>query len=159
MPEIKKSFDYKKEIEIVKPEIKVKIKAILKEVEDLSFKYKNLESFGIATMKQSAEILEFGKIASPFVIEALYLSKNFNYKYWLVDILGYLKDKRNILPLLSIVEDENEEIEIRKRAVESVAEIGGKEAIKFLKDSYKIVKNEEVKEKIAEVIVKLEERF
>lgn len=148
--------EYRKEIIKISPALKIRIKGILKEVKDISKKHNNLENFGIATMQQSIEILDIGKIASPLLIDELYTTADYKYKYWLVDMLGYFNDRRNIFPLLAIVEDETEEINLRKRAIESIKEIGRKEAIKKLIESYSIVKNPAIKEKIAEAIVNLQ---
>jgi len=150
--------EYKKEIIKIDPRLQIKIKGILKEVEELAKKYRNLENFGIATMQQSIEIMDIGKRASAFLIDELYTTSNYNFKYWLVDMLGYLNDRRNIFPLLSIIEDENEDLNLRKRAIESIKEIGSKTALKKLIESYNIVKNPVIKEKIAEAIIFLSEK-
>ncbi|HLD29951.1 MAG TPA: HEAT repeat domain-containing protein [bacterium] len=144
-----------KEILEISPEQRNRIRTVLKEVERLSGVHRNLDNFGISTMKQAIEIMEAGRKASPLVAEALLATPSSNFRYWLIDILGYLKDDRNLFPLFAVLENENEKRPFRERALESAKEIGGKQVRKMLLDSYSRIDDKNLREKIARVIAEL----
>ncbi len=135
----------------IDPEIRQQVLRILETVQNLS-QQGSLNYLGQNTMNEAVMIMDMGKKTSPVLGRELRKNFNWKYRYWLVDILGYIEDRNNIIPLIEIIENENENLKVRLRACESLQELGFKESAEQLKISRNIVENEKVKTKIDETI-------
>lgn len=132
-------------------EIYQKIKSILEGVEDIARQH-DLDYFGRSTLKESVEIMELGAKASPVLVERLKMSKNWKFRFWIVDMLGYIPHRDNIVPLIEVIEDCTEEEIVRLRACESLKELNYLQAVEHLLISMDMIENDRVKEEINETI-------
>jgi len=132
------------------------IKKDLTEVEKICQNSESLDVVGKSTMTQSARLIDLGKAASPVLVSVVQdKSKNWKFRYWACDLLGYIKDERNILPLIAVIEDSVEEEKIRFCALEAIAEMANPEAVEYLEIAGEIVENGTLREEITNVIIKL----
>ena len=139
-----------------------KIKDTLDSVFQKALSTKTMNEFGIVTMKESITLLEEARVCSPFVAEVILRrgqwsasSKHplfWKFRFWCVDMAGYLKDKKLAEILYSAAADRKELPEIRMRAVISLREMKKKQ---FLKELF--LKTEEVfiREKVAKALLYL----
>ena len=128
-------------------ERKQKAEYILKKVENIA-RYHNLDYLGRSTMSEAVEIMDIGAGAIPVLVRKLKDSANWKLRYWIVDIMGYIQSRSNIVPLIEVVEDNMEKEIIRIRACESLKELRYRKAYEYLLISRDIVKNINVKRKI-----------
>ncbi len=128
-----------------------KIEKILVRVERIAEK-NNLDYLGRSTMMESVEILDMGKIVSSTLIEKLKISSNWKFRFWIVDIMGFISSKDNIIPLIEVLENNNEKDIVRMRACESLKELGYLKALEHLMISRDIVANKKIRTKITETI-------
>jgi len=130
-----------------------KIKKDLTEVEKICQNSESLDIVGQATMAQSAKLIDLGEVASPMIISVVQdKTKNWKFRYWAVDLLGYIKDEKNILPLIAVIEDSAEEEKVRFCALQAIAEMANPEAIEYLEVAEQIVENGTLREEITKVI-------
>lgn len=136
-----------------------RIKKDLTEVEKICQNSESLDVVGRSTMTQSARLIDLGKVASPVLVSVVQdKSKHWKFRYWAVDLLGYIKDEINILPLIAVIEDSADEEKIRFCALQAIAEMANPEAIEYLEVAEQIVENGALREEITKVIEKLGER-
>lgn len=136
-----------------------RIKKNLTEVEKICQNSESLDVVGKSTMTQSARLIDLGKAASPVLVSVVQdKTKNWKFRYWAVDLLGYIEDERNILALIAVIEDSADEEKIRFCALQAIAEMGNPEAIEYLEVAEQIVENGALWEEITRVIEKLGER-
>jgi len=139
----------------VEDETQKMVKEYLTEVEEICQNSENLNVVGQSTMTQSARLIDLGKAVSPMLVAVLQdKTKHWKFRYWACDLLGYIEDERNILALVSVIEDPAEQEEIRLCAVNAIAEIDGEESIEYLEVAKEIVENDVVKEEIRKAIEK-----
>jgi len=132
------------------------IKKDISEVEKICQNSESLDVVGQSTMTQSARLMDLGKAASPALVSVVQdKTKNWKFRYWACDLLGYIEDERNILPLIAVIEDSVEEEKIRFCALQSIEEMANPEAIECLEVSEEIVENATLREEITNVIIKL----
>lgn len=136
-------------------ETQQKIESILDKIDRIA-KRSTLEYLGKSTMKESVDIMDSGPMISYILIEYLKTSENWKFRYWLVDMLGYLRTRHNIIPLIEVIEDATENVSVRIKACESVLELSYITSVEQLAISKDIVKNHRVRAKIDEVIKSLE---
>lgn len=98
---------------------KSKIYKIIRSIEKLSQKSKNLNEFGSKTLKQSKDILDIGH-SSVYVLSTLLDNPDWKVRFWIVDIMGYLNNIDAERPLIKILNNKNERKIIRKRALKSL---------------------------------------
>jgi len=144
----------------IRPDKKRAVTEALKKVMLKAASGSSLESLGISTLKQAVVLLEEPKAAAPFVADAIY-GKNlwsgrksepyyWKFRYWCVDMAGYLKEKRFAGMLSSIVSGVNERNELRIRAVKALREM---KAESILKKLFFQTDNSAVREEIAKAIL------
>jgi hypothetical protein len=131
-----------------------KVEKILKRVENIS-KNKGLEFLGRSTMSESVELMDMGVKVCPVLVSKLKISKDWKLRFWLVDLLGYIPSRENIIPLVEVIEDSTEKEITRLRACDSLKELNYTESIEHLLIAKDIVKNEKLKQKIEETIERL----
>lgn len=132
------------------------IKKDLTEVEKICQNSESLDVVGKSTMTQSARLIDLGKVASPVLVSVVQdKTKNWRFRYWACDLLGYIKDERNILPLIAVIEDSAEQEKIRFCALGAIAEMGNPEAVEYLEIAGEIVENGTLREEITNVIIRL----
>ncbi|MFW6134290.1 MAG: HEAT repeat domain-containing protein [Elusimicrobiota bacterium] len=142
---------------VYRPEPKIdmetgqKVEHILKRVREIALKH-DLEYLGRNTMNESVELMDIGSVVSPFVVRKLKQARNWRFRYWLVDILGYIVSNDNVIPLIEIIEDDSEKKEVRLRACESIKELRYPSAVKHLVISKDIVDDNDIKKKIKDTI-------
>ncbi len=112
----------------------------------------SLEMLGSSTMNETVQLMDIGDGAVPILIRDLKTSNNYKYRYWLVDLLGYMNTPRSIIPLVEIIEDEGEKEKVRIRACESIKELRYPKAVDYLLISRDLVRNDRVRENIEKVI-------
>jgi hypothetical protein len=140
----------------VDEETEKRIKEYLNQVEEICQNSESLDVVGQSTMTQSAKLIDLGKAASPMLVGVVQdKTKHWKFRYWAVDLLGYIDDEGNILPLVAVIEDSAEEEKIRFCAVQAIAEMDKPEAIEYLEVSEQIVESESLMEEIRKVIEKL----
>jgi len=140
----------------VDEETEKRIKEYLTQVEQICQNSESLDVVGQSTMTQSARLIDLGKAASPMLVGVVQdKTKHWKFRYWTVDLLGYIEDEGNILPLVAVIEDPAEEEKIRFCAVRAIAEMAKQEAIEYLEVAEQIVENESLVEEIRKVIEKL----
>ncbi|MFB0527191.1 MAG: hypothetical protein ACETVO_06975, partial [bacterium] len=77
-----------------------RIKKDLTEVEKICQNSESLDIVGQSTMTQSARLIDLGKAASPVLVSVVQdKTKNWKFRYWTCDLLGYIEDEKNILAL------------------------------------------------------------
>jgi len=134
-----------------------RVREYLSEVERICQNGSDIESIEELTMSQSARLIDLGKAVSPILVGVVQdKTKNWKLRYWACDLLGYIDDENDILPLVAIVEDSEEEEKVRFCALRALAKMGNQEAIEYLKTSQEIVEEDALKEEILKVIEKLE---
>jgi len=119
-----------------------------------------MDEFGIGTMKEAIFIIDQKENSVPFLCEAITAQGSWGrekinplywkFKYWCVDVAGYIKDKNLVALLMDIVMDKGERTDIRIRAVRSLKELNQK---KQLKEIFDFVENSSIREEIAKVIL------
>jgi hypothetical protein len=132
-------------------ETRQKAKHILEKVEETAREY-DLDYLGRNTMSESVWIMELGHRAIPVLVEKLKESSNWKFSFWIVDILGYIKSRENILPLVEVIEDDSQTQIVRLRACESLREMRFNKAIEHLVVSADLVKNYRIREEINKTI-------
>ena len=136
-----------------------RIKKDLAEVEKICQNSESLDVVGKSTMIQSARLIDLGKVASPVLVSVVQdKTKNWKFRYWAVDLLGYIEDEKNILALVAVIEDSAEQEKIRFCALQSIAEMANPEAVEYLEIAEQIVENGTLREEITRVIEKLGKR-
>ena len=155
----------KKRIPLPVPEYRVdeetqkRIKEYLTEVEEICQNSENLDVVGQSTMTQSARLIDLGKATSPMLVGVVQdKTKHWKFRYWACDLLGYIEDERNILPLIAVIEDPAEQEKIRFCALQAIAEMGTQEAIEYLEVAEQIVENGALRVEITKVIEKFGKR-
>ena len=155
----------KKRVPLPVPEYQVdkktekRIKKDLAEVEKICQNSESLDVVGKSTMIQSARLIDLGKVASPVLVSVIQdKTKNWKFRYWAVDLLGYIEDEKNILALVAVIEDSAEQEKIRFCALQSIAEMANPEAIEYLEIAEQIVENSTLREEITRVMEKLGKR-
>jgi HEAT repeat protein len=98
---------------------KEKVRSVIREVESLSVKYKTLDEFGRNTMLQGKELLAIGPSAV-YTLSNCLNSPDWRVRFWIADILGYLDNEDAKRPLLRLINDSNEDMRVRNKAVESL---------------------------------------
>ncbi len=132
------------------------IKKNLNEVEKICQNSESLDIVGKSTMTQSARLIDLGKAASPVLVSVVQdKTKNWKFRYWAVDLLGYIEDEKNILALIAVIEDSADEEKIRFCALQAIAEMANPEAVEYLEVAEEIVENATLREEITNVIIKL----
>ncbi|MDH5174467.1 MAG: HEAT repeat domain-containing protein [Elusimicrobiota bacterium] len=132
------------------------IRKDLTEVEEICQNNESLDVVGKSTMTQSARLIDLGKVASPVLVSVVQdKNKNWKFRYWACDLLGYIEDERNILPLIAVIEDSAEEEKIRFCALQAIEEMANPEAVEYLEVAEEIVENATLREEITNVIIKL----
>ncbi len=86
-----------------------------------------------------------------FAQEAAY----WKFKFWCVDMAGYLKEKKIAPVLYKIAENKNEKEEIRKRAVIALSQMKQKT---FLRKLFEATRENRIREEIARAILKTENK-
>jgi len=143
----------------VDEETQKRIKEYLTEVEEICQNSESLDIVGQSTMTQTVRLIDLGKAASPMLVSVVQdKTKHWKFRYWAVDLLGYIEDEKNILPLIAVIEDPSEEDKIRFCALQAIVEMANPEAIEYLKVAEQIVENNSLREEITKVIEKLEKR-
>lgn len=133
-----------------------RIKKDLAEVEKICQSNESLDVVGKSTMIQSARLIDLGKASSPVLVSVVQdKTKNWKFRYWAVDLLGYIEDEKNILALIAVIEDSAEQENIRFCALQSIAEMANPEAVEYLEVAEQIVENGGLREEITKVIIKL----
>ena len=144
----------------IRPHKKRAVVAALEKVMRKAASGRSLESLGISTLKEAVVLLEEPKAAAPFIADAIY-GKNlwsgrksepyyWKFRYWCVDMTGYLKEKRFVPILSSIVSGVNERNELRIRAVKALREM---KAESILKKLFFQTDNSAVREEIAKAVI------
>ncbi len=128
-----------------------KAESVLEKVEEIAKEY-DLGYLGRNTMNESVEMMDIGTAVSPVLVEKLKVSQNWKFRFWIVDILGFIANKDNIIPLIEVIENNTEKEIVRLRACESLKELKYSRTIEHLLISKDMVKNRSVKEKIDETI-------
>ncbi|HUW23614.1 MAG TPA: HEAT repeat domain-containing protein [bacterium] len=132
------------------------IKKNLNEVEEICQNSESLDIVGKSTMTQSARLIDLGKAASPVLVSVIQdKTKNWKFRYWACDLLGYIEDDRNILALIAVIEDSAEQEKIRFCALQAIEEMANPEAVEYLEVAEEIVENATLREEITNVIIKL----
>jgi len=133
-----------------------RIKKDITEVEKICQNSESLDVVGKSTMTQSARLIDLGKAASPVLVSVVQdKTKNWKFRYWAVDLLGYIEDERNILPLIAVIEDSAEQEKIRFCALQAIEEMANPEAVEYLEVAEEIVESGTLREEITNVIIKL----
>ncbi len=143
-----------------------KKKAVMEALEKVMLKAASgasLDSLGISTLKESVVLLENPKAAAPFIADAIEgknswsVRKNepyyWKFRYWCVDMAGYLNEKKFAGMLSSIVSRGNEKNELRVRSVRTLREMKAKAVLRklFLK-----MDNSAAREEIARALLVLD---
>ncbi len=116
----------------------------------------DLTRIGIRTQGHAAQIMRMGADAAPRLVRDLRNPRlNWRYRFWLVDLSGYLREPRLAGPLLSIVEDSRDQPAVRRRAVTALVALGAKEMLPELTRAYRRERDPFVRERIGEGIRKL----
>ncbi len=133
-----------------------RIKKDLTEVEKICQNSESLDVVGQSTMTQSARLIDLGEVASPMLVSVVQdKSKHWKFRYWACDLLGYIEDERNILPLIAVIEDYAEEEKVRFCALQAIEEMANPEAVEYLEVAEEIVESGTLREEITNVIIKL----
>ncbi|MBA3066701.1 hypothetical protein KJ633_07675 [bacterium] len=141
-------------------------KAVMDALEKVMLKASSgasLESLGISTLKESIVLLDNPKAAVPFIADAIEgknlwsTKKNelyyWKFRYWCIDMAGYLNDKNFAEMLSSIISSENEKNELRVRSVRTLREIKAKSVLKNL---FMETGNSAIREEIARALLSLD---
>ncbi|MBN2408015.1 MAG: HEAT repeat domain-containing protein [Elusimicrobia bacterium] len=140
------------EPEKVDPELRQKVEYVLKRVEALSVSA-DLNALGQSTMSEAVEIMDMGPVTAPVLAEKLKsASSNWKFRFWIVDLMGYIDTPKVILPLVEVIEDKAENEKVRIRACESLKELKYPQAAEQLAISMQFVDSLRVKLKMEEVI-------
>jgi len=141
---------------VVDEEVQKKVKEYLAEVEKICQNNESLDVVGQSTMTQSARLIDLGKAALPMLVAVIQdKTRHWKFRYWACDLLGYIEDEGNILPLIAVIEDPSEEEKVRFCALEAIAEMNNQQAIEYLEVAEQIVENETLRMEIMKVIEKL----
>lgn len=124
-----------------------KIEHILERIYRLSERT-SLENLGRGSMSESVALMDIGEPAARVISMKLKEKNNWRYRFWLVDMLGYVGGEGNITPLIEVVEDSSENIRVRLRAAESLRELRLSRALPALLISRDIVADQRVLEEI-----------
>jgi len=142
--------------EIADEEALARARYIVAQVEQIALKEDNLDRVGYLSMQPTARLLDLGKKCSPVLVQIIRdREKDWKLRYWACDLMGYLGDRANIIPLIERIEDATELYIIRKCAVRAVEEMDFPEVIKDLRAAYDIVRNESIKREIAMALIRL----
>ena len=146
----------------ISPEKKRKIFNALNNVLTKAKKYPGIEQFGINTMKESILILNERKYAAPLIAEVILstgawsnkasLPYFWKFRFWCIDMAGYLRKKTIVRVLYDIAGNRNEDKKLRIRAVLSLKELSEK---KLLRNLFLKTGQPEVREEIAKSILYL----
>ncbi|MFH1352942.1 MAG: hypothetical protein ABIH68_05130 [bacterium] len=139
-----------------------KIQGVLDSVFRKALSTKTMDEFGIITMKESIALLEEASDSAPFVAEVILGREQWSagalqplfwkFRFWCVDMAGYLKDKKFAEILYSVAADRNERPEIRMRAVISLREMRMKQ---FLRELFLKTEDVSIREEVAKSILYL----
>ena len=150
-PDVKRplpSLEHKNEVD---PETRQRVEHILRRVKRAS-ESRSLENLGRTTMNEAVVLMDLGNDISSIIIKALKQNGNWKYRFWLVDILGFVGGTGNIIPLVEVIEDTSEHLEVRLRACESLKELRLPSAIPHLLIARELVNESAVKEAIQKAI-------
>ncbi|MFQ5866610.1 MAG: HEAT repeat domain-containing protein [bacterium] len=143
----------------VDEEAQKKINEYLIEVEEICQNSESLDVVGQSTMTQSARLINLGKAASPMLVGVVQdKTKHWKFRYWACELLGYIEDERNILPLIAVIEDPAEQEKIRFCALQAIGEMANPETIEYLEVAKQIVQSGTLREEITKIIEKLGKR-
>ncbi len=135
--------------------LSVRLDAILLDVQRICVD-PDLTRIGIRTQGHAAQIMRMGAEAAPRIVRDLRNPRlNWRYRFWLVDLSGYLREPRLAGPLLSIAEDPRAQAAVRRRAVTALVALGAIEMIPDLIRLYRRERDPSVRERIGEGIRKL----
>jgi HEAT repeat protein len=142
--------------EVADEEALARARYVVAQVEQIALKEDNLDRVGYLSMQPTARLLDLGKKCSPVLVQIIRdREKDWKLRYWACDLMGYLGDRANIIPLIERIEDATELYIIRKCAVRAIEEMDFPEVIKDLRAAYDIVRNESIKREIARVLIRL----
>ncbi|MBU2528681.1 hypothetical protein KKF70_04760 [bacterium] len=120
----------------------------------------SLDSLGISTLKESVVLLDHPSAAAPFIADAIEgrdlwsgikgESYYWKFRYWCIDMAGYMDERQFAGMLASIVSREDEKDELRIRAVMTLREMKEKESLRKL---FMEMKNSAVREEIARALL------
>jgi|GEM_PF-5323190 len=102
---------------------KEKVRSVIREVESISGKYDSLDEFGRNTVSQGKEVLGIGPSAV-YTLSNCLNSPDWKVRFWIADMLGYLDNEDAKRPLLRLVNDKNENIQVRNQAEKSLKRLG-----------------------------------
>lgn len=106
--------------------VKRHVAGVIRTLGIIAGRTKSLDSFGRSTMAQASEILDAGTPCVEFLSGNLSRRDlDWRVRYWIADILGYLKSEASARVLKKMMFDKNERKEVRKRAVQSLEQITG----------------------------------
>ena len=128
-----------------------KINKILDSVRNTAMEHP-LDYLGRNTMAEAVKIMDAGVGASEVLIKRLKTAYDWKFRFWIVDLMGYIPDRDNILPLIEIIEDPLEKDIIRFRACESLKELDYTKSIEQLLISMDLVEDPIVREEIRKTI-------
>ncbi|MFH1416549.1 MAG: HEAT repeat domain-containing protein [Elusimicrobiota bacterium] len=138
-------------IEKVDEETAQKVRKTLEKVRKMASQ-SSLDYLGRNTMNESVMLMDLGPAVSSILVEELRTTSDWKYRFWLVDMLGFLPTPDNIIPLIEVLEDYTENVSVRLRACESLKELKYREAVEHLMISRDMVKSQKIAEKIDESI-------
>ncbi len=138
-------------VEEIDTETRQRVEHILGRIRTAS-REKTLENLGRSTMSESVALMDMGDRIAPILIQELKSGSNWKFRFWLVDMLGFVGGYGNILPLVEVIEDNSEREKVRLRACESIKELRLPEAVRYLLVSREIVSNPRVKAEIQKAI-------
>ncbi len=139
-----------------------KIQGALGSVFRKALSAKTMDEFGIITMNESIALLEEEGDSAPFVAEVILGREQWSsgapqpsfwkFRFWCVDMAGYLMDKKLAEVLYAVAADRNERPEIRMRAVLSLREMRMEQ---FLRELFLMTEDVSVREEVAKSILYL----
>ena len=129
------------------PETIQKVEHILNRVKNISERTL-LDDLGRSTMGESVSLMDIGEPSALIIAMKLKEPGNWKYRFWMVDMLGYVGGEMNITPLIEIIEDSSEDIRVRLRACESIKEMKLQQAVPALLISRDIVNDKRILEEI-----------
>lgn len=129
----------------------------MEEVEAVARLTKGLDALGRATMPQSVALLELGPDAiAPLSLWLEKGAQDWRMRYWVVDLLGFLKDPDSLKPLVRVVKNSKEAKVVRLRALRSLEELGYPQGAEGLKKIAPAVREGDLRSRIQVVVQRLE---
>ena len=128
------------------------LRRVLHNIEKMAYRKKNLDYLGTNTMNEAVMVMDMGEEAVPMLSAALKGSKNWIFRYWIADIMGYMESRDCIIPLIELIEDNTEKKAVRIRACESLKELKFKSAVEYLLISWDLVRDPDIRVEIDKTI-------